>query len=154
MAIIPFLHRGNPGLFRGLDDNRDATSFLDWALRGWPEDGAGPAGGGWTPSVDVYDGPDHLLVKADLPGVARDDIEISVQDDVLTLKGEKKRVPENAGESTVRGERFWGAFSRSFSLPAGVDASKARASYRNGVLELTLPKREEAKPRQIRVDVK
>ena len=115
----------------------------------------GFAGGhAWTPPVDVYQTGDHeLVLKAELPDVSRGDIDITVENFVLTIKGEKKAAPDVKEEQFHHVERRYGAFSRSFSLPRTVDASRVTADYRDGVLTVRLPLREEAKPRQIKVDV-
>jgi len=110
--------------------------------------------GSWVPPVDVYSNGDHeIVLKAELPDMTRDAIDITVEDDTLTIKGEKKFVDDVKDEQFHRIERRYGAFSRSFSLPQTVDASKVTADYKNGVLTVRLPLREEARPRQIKVDV-
>jgi HSP20 family protein len=108
----------------------------------------------WVPPVDIFQTGDHeLVLKAELPDMTREDIDISVENFVLTVKGEKKLSSEVKEEQFHHVERRYGAFSRSFSLPRTVDASKVSADYKNGVLTVRLPLREEAKPRQIKVDV-
>ena len=108
----------------------------------------------WMPPVDIYQAGDHeLVLKAELPDVAREDIDITVENFVLTIKGEKKFAPDVKQEQFHHVERRYGTFSRSFSLPQTVDAGKVSAEYKNGVLSVKLPLREEAKPRQIKVDV-
>ena len=108
----------------------------------------------WVPPVDIYQNGEHeLVLKAELPDMAREDIDITVENFVLTIKGEKKLSSDVKEEQFHRVERRYGAFSRSFSLPQTVDASKVAAEYKNGVLTVRLPLREEAKPRQIKVDV-
>jgi HSP20 family protein len=109
--------------------------------------------GGLTPALDVYEDKDNIIVKADLPGLTKDDIEISLQDNVLTLRGEKKRDSEVKEENYYRLERSYGTFNRSFELPTSVDASKIEATFKNGVLQITLPKTEEAKPKKIKINV-
>ena len=110
--------------------------------------------GVWTPPVDIYDSGKHeLVIKAELPDMTKDDIEITVENNTLTLRGEKKLDKEIREENCHRIERAYGAFSRTFSLPATIDASKVSADYKNGVLTITLPVREEAKPKQIQVRV-
>jgi HSP20 family protein len=111
-------------------------------------------GNTWVPPVDIYQTGEHeLVLKAELPDLSREEIDITVENFVLTLKGEKKRTPEVKDDQFHHIERSYGAFSRSFSLPRTVDSSKVSAEYRNGVLTVRLPLREEAKPRQIKVDV-
>ena len=108
----------------------------------------------WVPPVDIYqNGDQELVLKAELPDMSREDIDITVENYVLTVKGEKKLSGDVKDEQFHHVERRYGAFSRSFSLPRTVDASKVSAEYRNGVLTVKLPLREEAKPRQIKVDV-
>jgi HSP20 family protein len=101
----------------------------------------------------VHDSKDNLVVRADLPGLKKEDIEVSIQDGILVIRGEKKEEAERKGNGAVRTERFYGSFHRAVSLPAAVDDAKVKASYKNGVLELTLPKKEEAKPKQIKIDL-
>jgi HSP20 family protein len=108
--------------------------------------------GTWIPPVDIYqNGNDELVLKAELPDMKREDIEITVDNNTLTIKGEKKMAGEVKDEQLLRVERRYGTFTRSFSLPPTVDTSKVEAEYRNGILTLRLPLREEAKPRQIPV---
>ena len=108
----------------------------------------------WVPPVDIFQTGEHeLVLKAELPDMTREDIDITVENFVLTIKGEKKLSNEVKEEQFHHVERRYGAFSRSFSLPHTVDASKVSAEYRDGVLTIKLPLREEAKPRQIKVDV-
>ena len=110
--------------------------------------------GNWAPPVDIYQNGDHeVVLKAELPDMKREDIEITVDNGTLTLKGEKKLSSEVKEEHYHRIERHYGTFSRSFSLPRTVDAAKVAAEYKNGVLTVRLPLREDAKPRQIKVDV-
>ena len=110
--------------------------------------------GTWLPPVDVFQNDDkELVLKAELPDMSREDIEITVDNSTLTIKGEKKLSSEVKEEHFHRMERRYGTFSRSFSLPRTVDPTKVAAEYKNGVLTLRLPLREEAKPRQIKVEV-
>jgi HSP20 family protein len=108
----------------------------------------------WAPAVDIVDEKDQIKVKADLPGMKKEEIEVNFENDVLTIKGEKKEEKEIKEKDFVRSERYYGAFHRAFSLPAGVDAAKINAAYKDGVLEITLPKKEGAKLKQIKVDIK
>jgi HSP20 family protein len=110
--------------------------------------------GNWVPPVDIFetDGRD-LVIKAELPDMTREDIEVTVENNTLTLKGTKKLPPDVKEEQFRRMERSYGSFARSFSLPNTVDATKVAAEYRNGVLTVKLPFREEAKPRSINVEV-
>ena len=105
---------------------------------------------GWAPAVDIYETEQHeVVLKADLPEVKREDINITFENGVLTVRGERQHQSEVKRENFQRMERQYGAFSRSFTLPATVDASRISASYKEGVLTIRLPQREEAKPKQI-----
>lgn len=108
---------------------------------------------GWLPTIDLYEDQDHLVLKAELPGMKKEDIDISLQGDVLTLSGERKEEEVFDKAETYRAERFLGRFQRTCTLPISVDARKVDASYKDGILTVTLPKAEEAKPKQIEVKV-
>jgi HSP20 family protein len=108
----------------------------------------------WVPPVDIYQNGDaEIVLKAELPDMVREDIDVTVDKGTLTIKGEKKFAGDPKDEQFHRIERRYGAFSRSFSLPQSVDATKVSAEYKNGVLTVRLPVREEDKPRSIKVDV-
>ena len=110
--------------------------------------------GTWAPPVDIYQNGDHeVVLKAELPDMTREDIDITVDNGTLTIRGEKKLSNEVKEDQFHRIERRYGSFSRSFSLPQTVDTAKVAAEYKNGVLTVRLPLRDEAKPRQIKVDV-
>ena len=110
--------------------------------------------GNWAPLVDIYQNGDHeVVLKAELPEVKREDIDVTVENGTLTLRGERKFSSEIKEEQYHRVERRYGTFSRSFSLPPKVDTSKVAADYKDGVLTVRLPLREDAKPRQIKIDV-
>jgi len=110
--------------------------------------------GAWVPAVDIYSNGQHeLVLKAELPDMKEDQFELTVEDNTLTLRGEKKLNTEVAEEHFHRIERSYGSFARSFALPPTVDASKVNAEYKAGVLTVRLPLREEAKPRHIKVAV-
>lgn len=108
---------------------------------------------GWTPALDVYDEKDNFVVKAELPGLKKEDIDINVHNGILTISGERKHEVEEKEGQTFRSERYFGRFQRSVTLPAAVDMSKVKASYKDGVLTIDLPKAEEAKPKQIAISV-
>ncbi|MFI5142491.1 MAG: Hsp20/alpha crystallin family protein [Thermoanaerobaculales bacterium] len=107
----------------------------------------------WLPAVDVRETKDALEIAAELPGIEPKDVEVSVESGVLTLKGSRRFEKATEGETYHRVERSYGAFERSFNLPTNVDPERVRAVYRHGVLQLTLPKREEAKPKAIAINV-
>ena len=105
----------------------------------------------WVPAIDVLEREDSLVLKADLPGLREEDVNIEVRDNLLTLSGERKSEHEQNENGFYRVERAYGSFSRSLTLPDGVDTDKISASFDNGVLEITIPKPEERKPRRIEV---
>lgn len=109
------------------------------------------ASGGWSPSVDIYESENEIILEAELPGMKRDDFEVSIENNVITLKGKREFEKKEEGDNYHRVERSYGAFTRSFSLPRTVSAENTTADFRNGVLKVTLPKREEAKARRIEV---
>ena len=106
--------------------------------------------GGWSPALDLYQDKDNVVAVVELPGMKKEDIDISLRDGTLTISGERKSQTSN-GEKAERTERYIGRFRRSVTLPTRVDADKISASYRDGILTVTLPKAEEAKPKQIEV---
>ena len=111
--------------------------------------------GRWVPAVDIYETDSHeVVVRAELPGMTREDIQLTVERNVLTISGERRYTPEIRRDQFHRLERLSGPFSRSFTLPPTLDSAKIAAAYEDGVLTVTLPQREEAKPRQISVAVK
>jgi HSP20 family protein len=114
----------------------------DWAL-----------GGTWAPAVDIYEHENNIVIKAELPGVDPKDVDIRLDNNVLTVQGERKLDNEVKKENYHRVERSYGAFTRSFTLPTTVDPGGIKAEYKDGVLRVTLPKREEAKPKQIQISV-
>jgi HSP20 family protein len=107
---------------------------------------------GWEPKLDIFEDKDKVTVNAELPGMKKEDIEVNVQGDTLTIAGERKEEHEEQQEETFRSERFFGRFQRSITLPQVVDPQKVQANYKDGVLTITLPKSEEAKPKQIEVN--
>jgi HSP20 family protein len=111
------------------------------------------ASGAWTPAVDIFEAPNHdLIVKAEVPAMKKEDIKVSVEQNVLTIEGERKLDSDVARDQYHRLERGFGAFRRSFTLPATLDGSRVSASYTDGVLTVTLPQKAEAQPRQIQVN--
>lgn len=110
-----------------------------------------PTKGEWMPAVDVSETKDSLIVKAEIPGMESKDIDISLSGDLLTIKGEKKQKTEEKKENYHRIETHYGAFSRTIRVPVSVNSEKIKASYDNGVLKITLPKKEEVKAKQIEI---
>jgi HSP20 family protein len=113
----------------------------------------GPSLSGWSPAVDVRETDDEFLVSAELPGLTKDDVEVTVENGVLSFSGEKKEGLEEGGTASGRRilERRYGRFQRSFSLPRGIDADQVEAKFSSGVLKITLPKVQAAKPRQVTI---
>ncbi len=105
----------------------------------------------WLPAVDLSETKEGYVIKAELPGVSKEDVKVTVAEDVLTIAGEKKTEQETKNENLHRSERTYGSFSRSFRLPGPVNSDKIHAEYRNGVLTLNVPKAESAKPREIQI---
>ena len=143
MAIV----RWNPlGSLAGMEIDRLNQMFADFQNEAFNQ--------AWVPAVDIYETDAHeVVVKAELPDMKREDINLTFENGVLTLKGERKVQQEVKKENYQRIERRHGVFSRSFTLPNTVDAGKISASYKDGVLTIRLPQREEAKPKQIAVNV-
>jgi HSP20 family protein len=108
----------------------------------------------WTPAVDIAEHDNEFVVKVELPGVSKDDVKITLESNILTIRGEKKQEKETKEENYHRLERSYGSFQRSFTLPSTVRSEKIDAVYKDGVLTITLPKAEEAKPKQIEVKVR
>ncbi|HEX8775794.1 MAG TPA: Hsp20/alpha crystallin family protein [Pyrinomonadaceae bacterium] len=111
----------------------------------------GIARGAWNPSVDIYENKDQIVLEAELPGMNREDFDLTVENNVITLRGERRFEKKDDGDNYHRVERSYGSFTRSFTLPQTVSAEGAQAEYRNGVLRVTLPKREEVKARRIEI---
>ena len=108
-------------------------------------------GGEWSPLVDVIDKKDSILVKAELPGIDKKDVKISLSENILTIRGERKEEKEIKKEDYYCCERAFGTYSRTIALPVEVDKTKAKATFKNGILEITLPKIEETKPKEIEI---
>jgi HSP20 family protein len=124
----------------------EALGTFDWQARD-------SGGASWVPAVDIFEQPDAIRITAELPGVKPEQLKISLETNVLTIHGSKEQVAQERTERVHRYERTYGAFERSFTLPTSVDAGNIKASYEHGVLTVTLPKAEKAKPRQIEVQV-
>jgi HSP20 family protein len=138
--------------FRGLSTLHDQINrlFEDSLFRGQPGDTSLTT---WAPSVDIYETEHELVVKADLPDMEEKDLDVRVENNVLTIRGERKFEKQVNQDNYLRMERAYGSFCRSFSLGNTVDTDKIKAEYKNGVLTVRVPKREEAKPKQIKVSV-
>ena len=138
--------------FNGLFTLHDQVNrlFNETIFRGQGEESALTT---WAPAVDIYETPNELVVKADLPDVDEKAIDVRVENNLLTIRGERKFEKNISEDIYLRVERTYGSFSRSFSLPTTVNAEAIHAEYKNGVLTVNLPKREESKPRQVKVSV-
>lgn len=140
--------------FRGYRDLQDEINrMFNYALGGWPSDRDDMFDGGWIPAVNVLEKKNDIVVTADLPGMTENDIEVTVLGDTLSIKGEKKREEKKEDGDYHMYERTYGAFHRRIPLPNSVESDKAKASFRNGVLEVRIPKKEEAKPKQLKVNI-
>jgi HSP20 family protein len=137
VTIQDRLNRVFEEAFRGTRTAED-----EWAL-----------GGTWAPPVDIYEQDGNLVLKAELPGIDPKDVDVRVENNVLTLRGERKFDSEVKRESCHRVERAYGTFSRAFTLPNVVDTTNIKAEFKEGVLHVTMPKREEAKPKQIQIQI-
>ena len=145
MAVV----RWDP--FRDLNMLQDRMNrMFDDAGRTWRTDEPA-ATTTWSPAVDIFETEGEIVVKAELPGMERKDIALNLENNVLTVRGERRFAKETKDENYHRIERSYGTFSRSFSIPATVDEEKIRADYREGVLKIVLPKKEQAKAKQIRI---
>jgi len=117
--------------------------------RGFDDEGI--ARGAWSPSVDIYENKEQIVLEAELPGMKRDDFDLSVENNIITLRGQRQFEKQDESDNYHRVERSYGSFTRSFTLPNTVSAEGANAEYKNGVLRVTLPKREETKARRIEI---
>jgi len=126
---------------------------LQQIFNNWPAESEAPKTTGWVPAVDVAEEADRYILTADLPGLSREDIDLSITDDVVTLKGSRKSESEEKKQGYHRIERSFGTFQRAFRVPGGVDNAKVEASFKNGVLSVSLPKPEAVKPKQIDVKI-
>jgi len=144
----------NLQVFRPVRDLFKLSDELDrfmWGLNRFEDEET--SSGAWAPAVDIAEDKDALTLHAELPGLKREDVKINVRDGVLTLRGERKFEEEKKKDNYFKVERSYGMFARSFTLPTSVDASKIQASMKDGVLEVTIPKKPEAKEREIAIEV-
>ena len=150
------LERWRPGWgitpWRPFTELEEMERLLDWPRRRWwripLEEMA------WAPSIDMYEKEDSFIVRAELPGVNKEDVDISMSGDTLTIKGERKAPADVKAEEYECCEVCYGSFSRSITMPAAVDSDKIEATYENGILEIRLPKMKEAKPAKVQIKAK
>ena len=137
--------------FRGLNTLQDQVNrLLEDSIRGAGSNSSLTA---WAPAVDIYETESELVVTADLPGINEKDFDVRVENNMLTIRGERKLEKTVNEDNMLRVERAYGSFSRSFSLPNTVNTEAIKADYRDGVLTVKMPKREESKPKQVKVNV-
>jgi HSP20 family protein len=137
--------------FRNFSAFQDQLNrIVESSLKGSPDSSALTT---WAPAVDIYETENHLVLKADLPEVAEKDIDIRVENNMLTIRGERKLEESVKEDNYLRVERAYGSFSRSFSLPTTVGTESIKANYKDGVLTVELPKRAESKPKQVKINV-
>lgn len=147
MAIVKY----NPfGELRSIQEQMNRLLDLAWQR----ETGEELKEGLWQPPVDIYEDSESVVIKAELPDIDQKDIEVKIEDNTLTLRGERKQEKDLKKENYHRIERYYGTFQRSFALPHTINQEKVKASCERGVLTITLPKREETKPKQINVEIK
>ena len=137
--------------FRDLRNLQEEVNRLFTGNAGRTFDDEGIARGSWSPSVDIYENKEQIVLEAELPGMNREDFDLTVENNVITLRGERRFEKKEDTDNYHRVERAYGSFTRSFTLPNTVSGEGASADYRNGVLRVTLPKREETKARRIEV---
>jgi len=147
MALVRWTPLGNLQSFQ-----HEMNRMFDEFFRGGNGEAARTGMSSWTPAVDIHETDDGYVIKAELPGVSKDDVSIDVHQNTLTLRGQRKHEAEEKNERYHRVERAYGTFQRSFTLPAVIDQDKVQATYKDGVLELHLPKSEAAKPKRIAIN--
>ena len=134
---------------RSLQDEMNRLFMTNYSQRGASEEGF--SSGAWNPQVDIFENKDQIVLEAELPGMKPENVNISIENNVLTIHGERKFEKKDEKDNFHRVERSYGSFTRSFTLPPTVSSENAVAEFENGVLRLTLAKREEAKPRRIEI---
>jgi HSP20 family protein len=144
------LERWEP--YRMSDIQTEVNRLFD-TFFGRPAPSATHAARTWAPFVDMQETKDDLVLRLDLPGISEKDVTVSIMGDLLTVRGERRAEHEGEGQNYLHVERVYGKFERAVQLPMAVQADKVRASYRDGVLEIKLPKTEEVKPREIKIDI-
>jgi HSP20 family protein len=139
--------------FRNLRDVQSEVNRLFETFAGRPVAEVSPTGRSWLPAVDLHESKDDLVLRVELPGVREKDVTVSITGDLLTIKGERRWEDEGKDLKFLHMERVYGQFERLIQLPMAVQADKVKAAYRDGVLEIKLPKAEELKPREIKVEI-
>jgi HSP20 family protein len=139
--------------FRNLVDIQGEVNRLFDSVAGRPMAGAPAAGRSWMPAVDMHETKDDLVLRVEVPGVREKDVAVSITGDLLTIRGERRWEDESKDQKFLHVERVYGQFERMIQLPMAVQTDKVKASYRDGVLEIKLPKAEELKPREIKIEI-
>lgn len=159
MNLVPFknnsrtITRIHP--FNLIEDlQSDLNRFFDSSLMNLSRDISEPNNNHWLPSTDIHDLADKLVIKSDLPGLDKNDIDVSIQGNTLFIRGEKKHEEKVQDSGFLRSERYFGHFERALPLSNDIDTTKIDAQYKNGVLSITIPKKEEARPKQISINIK
>jgi HSP20 family protein len=132
---------------------RGLGRILDEVFQSWPQQENGTLTSSWYPACDVFEDKEAIKIVAEVPGVQPQDVKLTLENNLLTIRGEKKQEAEERTERVHRYERSYGSFERAFSLPSTVDPDRIRANYEHGILTVTLPKSERARPREIEVKV-
>ena len=151
---MALLTRWNPANEMASLTDRMERLFSEMSGRGFIRGGEErPLRGAWVPAVNIVEREDAIVISADLPGMRPEDVEVTVEQGTLSIRGERKLEEKKEGETYHRVERLYGLFERTFSLPNTIDTEKIEARFRNGEMHLTLPKREESKPRSVKIKV-
>lgn len=152
MALVRWHRTAEPlRMLEGLQE--EMNRLFNTSLVRFPEFGTTDGAAFWTPALDMHETKDDLVVQCELPGMKLEDINVSLQENTLTIEGERKKIAETKEENYYRVERWYGKFHRAMELPTLVDGEKVHATYDSGVLKIVMPKRPEVKPKQIQVKV-
>ena len=155
MALIPYRKNSWLDHFSELESiQKEMNKLFDFSLMRNPFNESSLFGKQWAPAIDVYESKESILVKVDLPGMKKEDLGVTVQQDHLIIKGERKECVKGKPGDFYSVERSYGSFYRAIALPAAVDANKVDAKYEDGVLSLTLPKKEEEKNKSVSISIK
>lgn len=153
MALVPFRRRQITSPKDLFNLRTELDKFFEDFFDNWWKEGRELAETQWRPSVDISETDEKIVVNAELPGIDQENVKVTLRDNVLTIKGEKKQEEKEEGKNYHRVERVYGNFERSFSLPSEVDADEIEANYKDGILNVTLPKVEKEKPKEIAINI-
>jgi HSP20 family protein len=152
-AVEPYRPSGWLSPFESMEDMFEDFFRRPFGLRKWPAMPRMMEGVEASPSVDIYEEGDNIILKSEMPGMTKEDIEVNLTDDTITLSGEKKKEEKVEKKDYYRLERSFGSFKRSFALPSEVQSDRAKASFKNGILEIKIPKSEEAKKKEKKIKI-